>query len=184
MSINANAFNSRVTSELLEKKFRDVFPAQGGAELIQDLYAQGVIVPVVDFSDAALGSELPEYLQTAWDFSTGHVTASGGPATVLTGSGFYKLDLNCTAVVASGAIEAKIFISDGITTKIIWEMNTPSTSVQSNTVATQDTFYVFLRSGETITAQTDQPAAKLDVWHRQVADLYGNLVNPLGFVAQ
>ena len=39
MPTNENTYNSRVTSEALEKKYRDVFPSQGGAELVDDLYA-------------------------------------------------------------------------------------------------------------------------------------------------
>ena len=72
MPTNQNAYNSRVTSEALEKKFRDSFTSQGGAELVDDLYASGVIVPVVDFTAAAEGSALRSDLQVAWDFSTGH----------------------------------------------------------------------------------------------------------------
>lgn len=185
MPINSNSYNSRVTSEQLEKKFRDTFTSQSGSELVSDLYAQGTIVPTVDFTSAALGSELPTYLQTAWDFSTDHNTVAGGPVNIITsGSGFYKIDLVCTAVVASGAIEAKVFITNGLTNVVIWEMNTPSTSVQSNTVTQQNEFYVFLESGFTLIAQTDQPAAKLDIWTRNVADLYGNLTNPLNFSSQ
>lgn len=185
MPTQSTTYNSRVTSEALEKKFRDTFTSQAGAELIDDLYAQGVIVPTVDFTSAALGSELPSFLQTAWDFSTSHNTVAGGPVNIISGgAGFYKVDLVCTAVVASGAIEAKIFLTNGLTQVVIWEMNTPSTSVQSNTVTQQDEFYVFLESGFTLTATTDQPAAKLDIWTRNVADLYGNLTNPLNFSSQ
>ena len=70
MPTNQNAYNSRVTDESLEKKFRDTFKSQGGAELVDDLYASGVIVPVVDFTAAAQGSELRSDLQSAWDFAT------------------------------------------------------------------------------------------------------------------
>lgn len=185
MPTQSSTYNSRVTSEALEKKFRDTFTSQAGSELLDDLYAQGVIVPTVDFTAAALGSELPQYLQTAWDFSTTHNTVSGGPVNIISGgAGFYKIDLLCTAVVASGAIEAKVFLTNGIANKVIWEMNTPSTSVQSNTVTQQEEFYVFIESGFTLTASTDQPAAKLDICTRQVADLYGNLVNPTNFFSQ
>ena len=76
MPTNANTFNSRVTSEALEAKYRQVFPSQGGAELPQDLFASGVIQPVVDFSSVAEGSVLAPNLQTAWDFSTGNSTVA------------------------------------------------------------------------------------------------------------
>ena len=88
-------YNARVTTEALEKKFRDTFPSQAGAELVDDLYASGVIQPIVDFTAAAQGSELPEYLQTALDFATRTEFRVGNGTTDLTSTpGFYVLYLN------------------------------------------------------------------------------------------
>ena len=92
MPTNANIFNSRVTSEALEAKFRQVFPSQGGAELPQDLFASGVIQPVVDFSSVAEGSILPQNLQTAWDFATGSTVISNTtPQTIINNTGFWQV---------------------------------------------------------------------------------------------
>lgn len=181
MPTNANTFNSRVTSEALEAKFRQVFPAQGGAELVQDLFASGVIQPVVDFSSVAEGSVLPANLQTAWDFSTGHTTTTSGNATLITNTGFWRVDLNVNQPSASAgtAKETKLTISDGLSSKVVWELNsqqTASTNVFHQIVS--ETFVVFLRSGDSLVLDTD---GTTDVWYRQIADVNGTLVNPLGF---
>ena len=77
-------YNARVTTEALEKKFRDTFPSQVGAELVDDLYASGVIVPTVDFTAAAQGSELRSDLQTAWDFATGYSAVNNANVDIVT----------------------------------------------------------------------------------------------------
>lgn len=176
MPTNADTFNSRVTSEALEKKFRDTFPAQGGAELIQDLFAQGVIVPIVDFTSAAEGSSLPEFLQTAWDFASGNAQQVGaGTTTAITNTGFWKLGVQY-AYSGLGASAAQVLISDGLGTKQILKFdahdNTEDFYVKES--------YAFLRSGDSLQL-TCGAGALLMLTYRQVADVSGNLVNPLGF---
>lgn len=179
MPTNANTFNSRVTSEALEAKFRDVFPAQGGAELVQDLFASGVIQPVVDFSSVAEGDLLPVNLQTAWDFSTGHNTVNNASTTIINNTGFWKVDL--TANVGTGAATSgTVAITDGLTSKPVWELNTIAVAGQSNTI-TDGSFVVFLRSGDSLTCTSSAGGLTIDIWYRQIADVTGTVVNPLGF---
>ena len=92
MPTQSTTYNSRVTDEALEKRFRDTFKAQGGAELVDDLYAQGVIVPVVDFTAAATGQQLAQNLQTAWDFSTGNGSADNATTAFISNSGFWLIN--------------------------------------------------------------------------------------------
>jgi len=182
MPTNANVFNSRVTSESLEAKFRQVFPAQGGAELVQDLFASGVIQPVVDFSSVAEGSVLPENLQTAWDFSTGHQTFSNSNATIINNTGFWRIQAVNT-ILSSGvaAVSGQIAMTDGLSTKPIWEIN-EGTGVGNVSLSQQTVdFVVFVRAGDSVTASSNDVNCQLDVFWRQIADVNGNLVNPLGF---
>jgi len=181
MPTNANTFNSRVTSEALEKKFRDVFPAQGGAELVQDLYASGVVQPVIDFSSVAEGSVLPQNLQTAWDFSTGHINISNTTSNIITNTGFWKVTANATFGPNSTLnVQAYLNITDGLSTKKIWAVFLLSDN-SSHDVETSNDFVVFLRAGDTLTGTTSNSRVFLDVTYRQIADVNGNLVNPLGF---
>lgn len=182
MPTNANTFNSRVTSEALEAKFRQVFPAQGGAELVQDLFASGVITPVVDFSSVAEGSILPEYLQTAWDFSTGHNNVSNTSTTIINNTGFWQVDCIANQGAVSTALEfARIYITDGLSIKPVFQFSTSFSAVNTRGTAVEDKFVVFLRSGDSLVAQTDSVNMEMDVWYRQIADVNGTLVNPLGF---
>lgn len=188
MPTNQNAYNSRVTDESLEKKFRDTFKSQGGAELVDDLYASGVIVPVVDFSAAATGEVLGSDLQTAWDFSTGHINLSTGSTTFITNPGFWLVDLVwCGYVIISGSPagkEAKISITDGSSTKIIWRLDRVNNTTDQGTALDSEKFVVFLRSGDSLEAAVGGTTTNsLNVSYRQIADVSGNLINPLGFTS-
>jgi hypothetical protein len=179
LAVNQNGFNSRITSEALEERFRQVFPAQGGSELISDLYASGVIVPTIDFTSIAEGSFLPESLQQAWDFATTLNTVSGvATTTLVTTPGFFKIDLVVFAANSGGSSE--IFIDDTATTKPIWKLSFSGAGL-SNPSLTDDQFIVFLRAGDSLKITQTGANTTSNVWHRQVASVNGILVNPLGF---
>lgn len=183
MPTNANTFNSRVTSEALEAKFRQVFPSQGGAELSQDLFASGVIQPVIDFSTVAEGSALAPNLQTAWDFSTGVSTTTAGTTNLISNTGFWKVDLTCTFRITdpNPRQDAQLQIWDGSSGKTVWAISTLQDTVERGGVSDGD-FVVFLRAGDVLRAvHSGSGYQRLDVWWRQIADVNGNLVNPLGF---
>jgi len=186
MPTNANTFNSRVTSEALEAKFRQVFPSQSGAELPQDLFASGVLQPVIDFSSVAEGSVLPEILQTAWDFSTGSIKiATTTSTTIISNTGFWLVDLVHTGfdTVTVSTSTARIFIDDGSTEKNVWA-RTSCVNEATYSTAVEAKFVVFLRAGDTLKGKSQEGgsfADQLDIWYRQIADVNGTLVNPLGF---
>jgi len=185
MPTNSNAYNSRVTDEALEKRFRDTFRSQGGAELVDDLYAQGVIVPVVDFTAAATGDVLSENLQTAWDFTTGATQVSGTTSTLVTNSGFWQVDLNFTGgdVLSNNPILlARVFIDDGTSTKTVWAFSSAAISAAQATVGIiENKFIVFLRSGDSLKAFSNGTTETIDIWYRQIATVNGDPINPFGF---
>lgn len=187
MPTQSTTYNTRVTDEALEKRFRDTFRSQGGAELVDDLYASGVIIPVVDFTNAAEGSQLPQNLQTAWDFSTGFDQVAGGTTTLISNSGFWQVDLVAVAEQDGTGVreQAQLDISDGLTTKKVWGFpRTLSGSITSVIVsAVESRFVVFLRSGDSLTATSATNSAVVDVWYRQIATVSGDLVNPVGFTS-
>lgn len=172
-----------VVSEALEAKVRNVLPSQRGFG--EDLQASNVIVPIVDLSAAAEGTTTPTFMQTAWDFSTGHTSISNTTSTLITTTGFWKVDAAVSFnFSASGTQTASIQLTDGLTTKIIYEINAQGNTSASTHAVNQDQFYVFLRAGDSLTATTNSSDVKLDVVYRQVATVNGTLVNPLGFTPQ
>lgn len=186
MPTQATTYNSRVTDEALEKKFRDTFKSQGGAELVDDLYASGVIMPIVDFTAAAQGSELRSDLQTAWDFSTVERTVTNNTVTLTSTPGFYQVDLLCTtndAARSSATTIAEIKLNDGASDQQIWQWTTVGQSGTVPIALAEGKFVVFVRSGDSLIATAAAASETLNVWFRQIADVSGNLVNPLGFTS-
>lgn len=184
MPTNTNAYNSRVTDEALEKRFRDTFRAQGGSELVDDLYAQGVIVPVVDFTQAATGDVLATNLQTAWDSTTGltRVTSSG-TTTLVSNAGFWQFSINADLNFQSGTnIEVSVQIFDGSTATAIWAFAENLASPAEVFTLASGNEVVFLRSGDSLRLSTSA-GVDASIWYRQIATVSGDLVNPSGFTS-
>lgn len=185
MPTQQTTYNSRVTDEALEKKFRDTFKSQGGAELVDDLYAQGVIVPIVDFTSAAQGSELRSDLQSAFDFATGYERIENQTTTIINTPGFWKLQINLLLApsTTSSPGTTKVFITDpAFTSKIIWSFFQDSFGANELDALT-DQIIVFLRSGDLLRVESPNNFSIVNVSYRQIADVYGNLTNPLGFTS-
>lgn len=185
MPTNSNSYNTRLTDETLEARFRETFRSQGGAELVDDLYASGVIVPVVDFTAAAEGSALRQDLQSAWDFTTGSAAVSNGNNTIVSNAGFWKVDLVFTSEDISyspASTMAEVEISDGLSTKRVWfATSAANAGGATNTAAFEESFLVFLRPGDDLVARSADARHTLSLWWRQIADSNGGLVNPSGF---
>ena len=167
--------------EAIEEDLNSNFPSQGQGNPPLYYSLSEVVVPTYSINQVTEGSGLPENLQTAWDFATGHTSTSNTTSTIITTTGFWKVDLAVTLNQPAGASEAKVFLDSGITTKVIWEINTQGTGTSSQYGVNQDQFVVFLRSGDSLKASTSNADVKLDTVYRQIADINGNLVNPLGF---
>ena len=175
-----------VTSESLQAKIRTLLPSQQGFG--EDLQASNVIVPMIDLTSAAEGAEVPEMLQTAWDDSTGHLRQSAVSTTsdIITTTGFWQVDL--TAVWqpnGSNTAAITVQIDDGTATKIpVWQCSYAITGASDSITGMEDKFVVFLRAGRKLQVFTASTNTVIDIWYRQIADVNGTLVNPLGFSPQ
>jgi len=183
MATNQDTYNTRLTDEALEKRFRDTFRSQSGAELVDDLYASGVIVPVVDFTAAAEGSSLRTDLQKAWDFSTGQNQLANSSATIISTSGFWLLEGNAVFnSSAAGTDEAVLYLTDGVSNKFFWRASTNKTTIEPFIADLRPTV-VFVRANDSIIAASDDVSIIFNVSYRQIADVYGNLTQPSGFTS-
>ena len=184
MPTNANGYNSRVTSESLEKRFRDTFTAQGGAELVDDLYASGVIVPVVDFTQAAEGSGLQTDLQQALDLAVTPTTTANTTNTIISNAGFWRVDIVVSTKQGSALdLEGSISISDGFTTKKLRKFNVFQGSSNDSDVIIPDFLVVFVKSGAEVSVTSDNNNMSVFTCARQIATVTGDLVNPSGFTS-
>lgn len=178
---------STVTSEALQLKLRQLLPSQQGFGT--DLSASDTIVPIIDLTSAAEGSDVGQNLQTAWDFSTGHnVLNTSTPQNIISNTGFWKVDftVNVQAATSAGSTQTSIIsINDGSSSKVIWQFNRRTGSSEpSESSLLEQSFVVFLRAGDTLQAKTQGSDFYMNLWYRQIADLNGTLVQPSGFNPQ
>ena len=169
-----------VNSEQLEATVRDLLPSQAGFG--SELQASNVITPIIDLTATAEGSVLRSDLQNAWDFATDHNEVDGTTTAIVTGTGFFRVQAYYTALSGGSAVNARIEMTDGATTKILWEVN-DTTSSTVMTFAANWNEIVFMSAGMTLNA-IEAGNGVLNVSTRQVATVTGNLVNPLNFVAE
>ena len=179
-------YASVITSEALQKKYRDAFPAQAGQGLGGDLLASGVVVPTVDFSSVVAGStSLPDNLNPAISFGNAtEFDVENTTTTILSGSGFFRLIGNFSTAEATLNNFGKINLVNGGVTKTIFNFN-----ITENDGSTGNNYYpfdfiVFLDTGDSVQAVTSADEFRITGISFQIADSVGNLVLPSGFSPQ
>ena len=169
-----------IKSTALEDKINQLLPSQGGAQAGVDLSASSMIIPIIDLTESAEGSSLRQDLQTSQDFATTYTSITNATnTTIVNTTGFYKVDLTVTRFEnQSNGSELNIF--DGTTSKPIFATADITGTATGSNVITFKTI-VYLRAGDSLRG-TAGLASVLNVFTRQIADISGNLTNPLGFV--
>ena len=161
-----------IKSQDLETKVRKLLPSQGGLGAGVDLSGSTQIVPIVDLTETAEGSQFRQDLQTA--FSHKDLTfneVNNTTTTIINNTGFFRLFGNIN-FNTTGAGTGKILLNDGATSKELYVIN-------SNAVSTnQFDFVVFLEAGDSCLADSGSANCKVIVAHRQIADINGELINP------
>lgn len=165
-----------VVSEALEAQVRELLPSQRGFG--EDLQASNVIFPVIDLTAAAQGTTVPQYQQQAIAF--GSQTAfliTNATSTIVNTPGFYRI-FGVSSIRGTVNTSTNFKMSDGLSTKMIWNQ-----SLGGNGSLEFD-FIVFLRAGDSLSGETASVNSFLIGSSRQVADVNGNPVNPVGFTPQ
>lgn len=166
-----------INSQELENKVRDLLPSQGGAGAGFDLSASTQIIPIIDLTESAEGSNVREDLQTAFSFTTiSQFSVSNATTTLITNTGYFRIFGAYSALYAGGVINGDITISDGTGDKKIIEFK--SFAGTDGALIESFDFIVFLEAGDSIKATTSSTNAQLTGNTRQIADITGSLVNP------
>ena len=166
-----------IKSETIETKINQLLPSQGGFGAGVDFSASTMVIPIVDITETAEGSGLRQDLQTSFSLSnTTRGTINGGTATLINTTGYWRLQGNASATF-NGTNTAKINITDGTTTTIVYELQAYNSAATDTIGIVPFDFVVFVQAGDSITIVADADA-RINVQARQVADLAGNLTNP------
>ena len=170
-----------IKSQAIEDKINQLLPSQGGFQAGVDFSASTMVIPIVDLTETAEGSEFRQDLQSSLSLNsiTGFNLVNSS-ATIIATTGYYRIFGTSTIAGGNSATDNnKIVITDGITSKNLFYMQTPATTANHcNTI--QFDFIALLQAGDSVVATATGAAgfAQLHGNTRQIADLSGNLVNP------
>ena len=165
-----------INSQELESKVRQLLPSQGGAGAGFDLSASTQIVPIIDLTESAEGSNVRADLQTA--LSLNDITSfsvENTTSTIINNTGYFRLFGTYNFRINTG--QCNFSFTDGVTTKIITQFRQDGTSNTSANINSYD-FTVFLGAGDSLTATSTAAGAFLFGCTKQIADIDGNLTTP------
>ena len=157
-----------IKSQSLEDKVNQLLPSQGGFQAGVDLSASTTIIPIVDLTESAEGSNIREDLQTAMshDSITAFSVNNATNTVILNTTGYFRV-FGIANIVSGGSANMNLF--DGATAKNIFLLGSAG-------LINYD-FTVFLAAGDSLRA-TATSTVSLVGNTRQIADISGNLVNP------
>jgi len=166
-----------INSQQLQNKVADLLPSQGGAGSGFDLSASTQIIPVINLTESAEGSNLRQDLQNSLSLSsiTHTRVANSTDEVLINNTGYYRVFGN---TLAQNNGEQVFKLTDGVTTKVVQQFLVSSLSSQSQN---NFDFIVFLPAGVSFTGTSTATAVGgnyISVTTRQIADITGELVNP------
>jgi hypothetical protein len=161
-----------INSQELENKVRSLLPSQGGAGAGFDLSASTQIIPIIDLTESAEGSNVREDLQTSLSFKNStNTSVTNATSTIITNTGYFRIFGNIDLV---GAGYGAINVTDGATTKILLKYFGSASQISSPNFD----FILFLAAGDSCSIESSSTGVVLSATTRQIANIDGNLVNP------
>lgn len=168
-----------INSQELESKVRQLLPSQGGAGAGFDLTASTQIIPIIDLTESAEGSNIRQDLQTS--FSLSKITSfaiSNANTDIITNTGYFRVYGVANITNSSSAnSEVNFSVTDGTTTKKIVQLFLQSNSTSLFGSQLFD-FVVKVSAGESVKAQGTTSDSYVAGNTRQIASIDGVLIDP------
>ena len=164
-----------IKSQNLQDKVANLLPSQGGLGAGFDLSASTQIVPIVDLTESAEGSNVRQDLQTALSFDkiTNHVV-SNTTTTIINNTGYFTITGFCNIQTSTTSAQIVAFIlNNGFGDKGLYTAGSGTTTdVNSFIVPINTTIYLPAGHSCKITASS---GASFEGSSRQIADVNGVL---------
>jgi hypothetical protein len=168
-----------INSQELEDKVRNLLPSQGGAGAGFDLSASTQIIPIIDLTESAEGSNLRQDLQSSFSHkSTTSFNVTNATTTIVTTTGYFRIFGNFTCLATASATQGSISISDGSTSKVVMQYGQNSGYTTNETITEDFDFIVFLSAGDSLIVAVSDAEGRLIGSTRQIANIDGELTNP------
>tara|TARA_R110000796_G_scaffold66600_1_gene153118 strand:- start:1659 stop:2168 length:510 start_codon:yes stop_codon:yes gene_type:complete len=163
-----------INSSAIETKINQLLPSQGGFGAGVDFSASTMVIPIVDLTESASGSQLRQDLQSSLSLnSITSFSVTNASSTLINTTGYFRVFGD---YATTGGDLGDFRLTDGTTTKtIISFVYVPSSSQDSITLYD---FNVFLEAGQSLICRTTSSNGICTGNTRQIASLDGTLTNP------
>jgi hypothetical protein len=181
-SPNQPVQNYEIVNPGLETQVAALLPSVAGYG--GNLRATNTIIPIVDLTAAAEGSQVPESMQQAIAFGsqTAISQVGAGTSVIANSPGFWRLIGTVTCVVANATQTVNLAMSDGISTKNVWGATNVSNIGRNETQVFNLDYIFFLAASESLSVVcSTNNLTSFQGSVRQVGTVDGTLVTPSGF---
>ena len=166
----------RINSSAIEQKINQLLPSQGGFGAGIDFSASTMVIPVVDLTETAEGSQVRQDLQTALSYND--ITSfdvENTTTTILNTTGWYRVFGTWTinSSVAGQDHSVNFTLGNGVANKIIYEHRMLANTEKS--LSGSYDFLIFMAAGNEFKGFSQRLDCHLIGCTKQVADLAGNL---------
>ena len=163
-----------IKSETIESKINQLLPTQGGYGPGVDLSASTMVVPIVDLTESAEGSNLRQYLQTALSHNTvTPFSVTNATTTIINTTGYFRV-FGAYTSLGSGTVTGSFVLNDGTSDKTIWSSTGITSSFTKNMLVNFD-FVVKLDAGDLLKIVASSGVDRFIGCTKQIADINGNL---------
>ena len=168
-----------INSQELQDKVASLLPSQGGAGSGIDLSASTQIIPIIDLTESAEGSNLRQDLQSSISFGTAtNFAVSNTTTSLIVNTGYWRVNGVSTMItINTGNVTNSILLNDGSSDKIVWSAVGSAASSQIISAIQFDLIFK-LEAGHSLKVTTDAGGNHMTGSFRQIADIAGNLTNP------
>lgn len=169
-----------IKSDTLQQKVDQLLPSQGGLGAGFDLSASTQIIPIVDLTESAEGSNLRQDLQTSLGFTAINAyNVANTTVTLINNVGYFRVYGHFAGQATSTVAPSVIFnLTDGATTKRLTQFLMQSNASNDFNIITPYDFICFIEAGHSLTVVSNSTNARVIGATRQIADVNGDLVNP------
>ena len=165
-----------IKSPDIEDKINQLLPSQGGQGAGIDFSASTMVIPIVDLTETAEGSNLRQDLQRAFSFTSATFTETNNTTkTLINTTGYFRVLYSWFSTATPG--NAQLRINDGTSVKVIVEFNSSLSGSDYYIPPVKGEVDILLTAGDSLEAYSNSGSI-VSTTTRQIADLQGNLINP------
>lgn len=166
-----------IKSQQIEDKINQLLPSQGGFQPGVDFSASTMVIPIVDLTETAEGSSLRQDLQSACSLTSNTTfSVTNASTTIITTTGYWRIFGSVSQASLNVAKQGTVDITDGTTTTRVFGIR--SLTGGENSIVLPMDFIVFVKAGDSVKLTADANTIFIGSF-RQIADINGNLVNPV-----